>query len=102
VYSFLMNAVGQMFHGIDPQETLALARLACNLGPQAAQLPVCEAVLTLLDAREVYEGGSDGRPARYAPGIHLIVLAAALARTPDVTLPDPSSFSVQASGRPDG
>jgi uncharacterized protein len=102
VYSFLMNAVGQMFHGIDPQETLALARLACNLGPQAAQLPVCEAVLTLLDAREVYEGGSDGRPARYAPGIHLIVLAAALARTPDVTLPDPSSFSAQASGRPDG
>jgi uncharacterized protein len=100
VYSFLMNSVGQMFHGIDPQETLALARLACNLGPEAAQLPVCEAVLTLLDAREVYEGGSDGRPSRYAPGIHLIVMAAALARTPDVTLPDPSSFLAQASGRP--
>jgi uncharacterized protein len=101
VYSFLMNSVGQMFHGIDPQETLALARLACNLGPEAGQLPVCEAVLTLLDAREVYEGGSDGRPSRYAPGIHLIVMAAALARTPDVTLPDPSSFLAQASGRPD-
>jgi uncharacterized protein len=102
VYSFLMNAVGQMLHGIDPQETLALARLACNLGPKAAQLPVCEAVLALLDAREVYEGGSDGRTARYAPGIHLIVMAAALARTPDVELPDPSSFLAEVSGTPDG
>jgi hypothetical protein len=102
VYSFLMNSVGQMFHGIDPQETLGLARLACDVGPEAAQAPLCEAVLTLLDAREAYDGGSDGRPARYAPGIHLIVLAAALARTPDVTLPDPASFLAQASGSRDG
>ena len=88
VYSFLMVSVGQMFHGIDPQETLALARLACDLGDHAPQSPVCEAVLALLDAREAYEGGSDGRPGHFAPGIHLIVLAAALARTPDVRLPD--------------
>jgi hypothetical protein len=101
VYSFLMNSVGQMFHGIDPQETLALARLACDVGPEAPQTPVCEAVLMLLDAREVYEGGSDGRPSRYAPGIHLIVLAATLARTPDVKLPDTASFLAQASGTPD-
>ena len=59
-------------------------------------------MLTLLDARELYEGGGDGRPARYAPGIHLIVMAAALARTPDVKLPDPSSFFAQSSGTPDG
>jgi hypothetical protein len=102
VYSFLMNSVGQMFHGIDPQETLALARLACDVGDNAPQAPVCEAVLTLLDAREVYEGGSDGRPARFAPGVHLIVLAATLARTPDVKMPDLASFLGQASGSASG
>ena len=88
VYSFLMVSVGQMFQGIDPQETLALARLACDVGEGAPQAPVCEGVLDLLDAREAYEGGSDGRPARFAPGVHLIVMAAALARTPDVGMPD--------------
>jgi predicted TIM-barrel fold metal-dependent hydrolase len=88
VSSFLMVSVGQMFHGIDPQETLALARLACDVGEGAPQGPVCEGVLDLLDAREAYEGGSDGRPAHFAPGLHLIVLAAALACTPDVKMPD--------------
>lgn len=88
VYSFLMVSVGQMFQGIDPQETLALARLACDVGEGAPQAPVCQGVLDLLDAREAYEGGSDGRPAHFAPGLHLIVLAAALARTPDVKMPD--------------
>jgi hypothetical protein len=100
VYSFLMNAIGQMFQGIDPQETLALARLACDVGEDALHGPVYGSVLALLDARERYEGGSDGRPARFAPGIHLIIVAAALARTPDVPLAEPASFDPQASGRP--
>jgi uncharacterized protein len=100
VYSFLMNAIGQMFHGIDPQETLALARLACDVGEDALHGPVYGSVLALLDARERYEGGSDGRPARFAPGIHLIIVAAALARTPDVPLAEPASFDAHASGRP--
>jgi hypothetical protein len=98
VTSFLMNSVGQMFHGIDPQETLALARLACDVGEDAPQAPVCEAVLDLLDARELYEAGSDGRPAHFAPGVHLIVLATALARTPDVPMPTAFSFVGQSSG----
>ncbi len=98
VYSFLMNSVGQMFHGIDPQETLALARLACEVGDDAPQAPVCATVLAMLDAREAYEGGSDGRPAHFAPGLHLIVLAAALARTPDVTMPTAFSFAGRSPG----
>jgi hypothetical protein len=98
VTSFLMNSVGQMFHGIDPQETLALARLACDVGEDAPQAAVCQAVLALLDARELYEAGSDGRPAHFAPGVHLIVLATALARTPDVPMPTAFSFVGQSSG----
>lgn len=98
VHSFLITAVGQMFHGIDPQETLALARLACDVGDDAPQSLVCENVLALLDAREAYQGGSDGRPARFAPGAHLIVLAAVLARTPDVPLPTPASLRPARTG----
>ena len=60
VYSFLMVSVGQMFQGIDPQETLALARLACDVGEDPVRAPVCEGVLALLDAREAYEGGRTG------------------------------------------
>ena len=98
VYSFLMNSVGQMFHGIDPRETLALARLACDVGDESPRAFIYRSVLDLLDARDVYEGGSDGRPARFAPGIHLIIGAAALARTPDVPLPEGRSFTPQGTG----
>jgi hypothetical protein len=38
------------------------------------------------------------RPPRFAPGLHLIIVAAALARTPDVPLPEPPSFGDRGSG----
>jgi uncharacterized protein len=93
VYSFLLSAVGQMFNGVEPHETLALVRLACDVPDEAAHPPVYEAILSLLDARDVYDPTGDGRPERFAPGLHLIVTAAALARTPDVPLPEPPSFA---------
>lgn len=99
VYSFLISAIGQMFNGIDPLETLALARLACDVGVGAPHAPVHESILSLLDARASYRSEGDGRPARFATGIHLIVVAAALARTPDVALPENPRFGAQASGR---
>jgi uncharacterized protein len=98
VYSFLVSAIGQMFNGIDPQETLALARLGCDVGPDAPHAAVHESILSLLEARESYRAEGDGRPRRFAPGVHLIVVAAALARTPDVALPANPRFAVQASG----
>jgi hypothetical protein len=87
VYSSLISAIGQMFNGVDPQETLALARLACDVGADAPHADVHESIVSLLDARASYDGHGDGRPGRFAPGVHLIVMAAALARTPDVALP---------------
>lgn len=93
VYSFLLSATGQMFAGVDPRETLALAALACDVGERDDHAPIYRAILTLLDARANYDPTGDGRPARFAPGIHLVIVAAALARTPDVPLPDePLSF----------
>jgi len=88
VYSFLMSALGQMFQGVEPAETLALVRLACDVGDDAPQAPVCRWVLELLDQRERYSPDGDGRPARFAPGLHFAVAAIGIVRTPDVPVPE--------------
>jgi hypothetical protein len=98
VYSFLLAAIGQMFNGVVPHESLALARLACDVGPDVPHGPVFESIVSLLDAHAAYEGNGDGRPRRLAPGVHLIVIAAALARTPDVPLPDNPRFALPVPG----
>ena len=92
VYAFLLSGIGQMFAGVDPKETLALAALACDVAPGEPHAPIHEAILSLLEARANYDPTGDGRPSRFAPGIHLVIVAAALARTPDVPLPEPPSF----------
>src|SRR5919112_381655 len=96
VYSFLLASIGQMFNGVVPHESLALARLACDVGTDVPHGPVFESIVSLLDAHAAYEGNGDGRPRRLAPGVHLIVIAAALARTPDVPLPDNPRFAPRA------
>jgi uncharacterized protein len=87
VYSFLMSAIGQAFNGVEPAETLALVRLACDVGDDAPQADVCRWVLELLDQRERYSPEGDGRPPRFAPGLHFVVGALGIVRTPDVPLP---------------
>jgi len=95
VYSFLMSSLGQMFQGVEPAETLALARLACDVGEDAPQAEVCSWVLELLDQRERYSPEGDGRPARFAPGLHFAVAAIGIVRTPDVPVP---AFRPSAAG----
>jgi predicted TIM-barrel fold metal-dependent hydrolase len=87
VYSCLVSAIGQMLAGVEPAETLALAGLACEVGEEAPQAETCRMVLRLIEERSRYPAGVDGRPARFAPGLHLIVLASCVARTPEVPLP---------------
>jgi predicted TIM-barrel fold metal-dependent hydrolase len=88
VYAFLLSSLGQMFQGLEPTETLALAALACEVGDDAPQAEVCRSVLGLLEAREQSKSDTDpGRPSRLTAGIHLVVAAALAARTPDVPLP---------------
>jgi hypothetical protein len=88
VYSFLMSAIGQAFNGVEPAETLALVRLACDVGDAAPQADVCRWVVELLDTREAYSPEGDGRPARFAPGLHFLVAGLGIVRTPDVPLPE--------------
>jgi hypothetical protein len=86
VYAYLLSAIGQMLQGAEPTEILSLAALACEVGDEAPQAPVCRVILSLLEARSRYDPGSPDRPPRFAPGTHFIVFAAGLARTPDVPL----------------
>ena len=88
VYSFLLSAIGQAFNGVEPAETLALVRLACDVGEDASQAEVCHWVLELLDQRERYSPEGDGRPSHFAPGLHFLVAALGIVRTPDVPLPE--------------
>ena len=83
-----MSALGQMFHGVEPTETLALVRLACDVGDDAPQAPLCEWVIRLIEERERYSPDGDGRPSHFAPGLHFMIGALGIVRTPDVPLPE--------------
>jgi hypothetical protein len=84
-----------MFNGIVANEALALAALACEVGDDAPQAPVCRSILALLEEHAQWTDDGPGRPERLAPGLHLVVMAAAVARTPDVPLPpDPVPVDV--------
>jgi uncharacterized protein len=88
VHSYLLSAVGQMLGGLDAAETLSLARLACEVGNDAPQAPVCRMILSLIEQQSRYTPDPErDSPRRFTPGVQLIVAAAGLARTPDVTLP---------------
>jgi uncharacterized protein len=100
VYGLLLTAMGQMFTGTEPTEILGLARLACEVGDDAPQAAVCRSILALLEERDQYVPDEPGRPQRFAPGLHLVVVAAGLSRTPDVPLPrDPVAVDVGARAR---
>jgi predicted TIM-barrel fold metal-dependent hydrolase len=87
VHSYLLAAAGQMFAGLPATEVLALALLACEVGEEAPHARLCALVASLIRASGDYVPPGPPRPSRLAPGLQLIVLAAALARTPDVPLP---------------
>ena len=88
VVTHLVVAMGRAFAHTDPEEAVALARLACAVGADAEDAPVFAAVLELLDHYDATrdEPPADGRP--YPPAGRFIVTALAVARTPDVPLPE--------------
>jgi predicted TIM-barrel fold metal-dependent hydrolase len=103
VHTYLVTGIARMLVGQRPDEYLALAALACEVGDDTPQAPVCRSVLALLKLRERYaaearEGGAleaGWRSAVQAPGIHLVVAAGMVSRTPDVPLPpEPEAVDV--------
>ena len=86
VYSLLLTAIGGMLRGDSGEEYLGLARLACEVGEEAPQAPTCRSVLALLDRHERHVA-SGAAESELFPGLHLVVTAATVARTPRAPVP---------------
>jgi hypothetical protein len=89
IHTFLISSIGQSFNGVDPDESVQLAQLSCDMADDAPEAAVCATVLKLLDLRAQLNasGVSDGRPARFVPGLPFLVVAANAVRTPNVAMP---------------
>ena len=101
VASYLQTSIGRMLMGQELDEQyLSLARLACEVGDDAPEAPVCRSVLALLDRFERYQVERPHEVTEVSaenrfPGLHLVVTAATVALTPAVALPpDPEPVDV--------
>jgi uncharacterized protein len=85
--SHLNQAIARMFAHGDPEEPVALARLACAVGEDGPHAELFAAVLELID---LYEEHLEPPPpgVRFPEAIRLLLAATTVARTPDVPLPD--------------
>jgi hypothetical protein len=81
-FFLLFSAMGSM-RGVDPTEMLALARLACDVPEEIDDAPVFAAIRALLDDYEAYTAEHPDERRR----ITFLILAATVAKTPDVPIP---------------
>lgn len=79
---YLVGAFATLVNGREPTEFSELTRLACQVGHDAPQAPICRSVVALLDLAD--DLGSGRSLGERLPRIHLYVVAATLAATPDV------------------
>ena len=88
VGDWLALAIGRMFLGDSGYETLALARLACDVGDESTpQFDAFRSIVELLDGQERFARENPEESPAYYPGVRSILLAAVLAVTPDVGFP---------------
>jgi uncharacterized protein len=81
-FFLLFSAMGTM-RGVDPTEMLALARLACDVPDEIDDAPVFAAIRGLIDDYAAYAAEHPEERRR----ITFLILAATVARTPDVPIP---------------
>ncbi len=87
VYSHLLAAASRVFGEADMTEPVALARLACDL--EGEHSAACAEVIHLLELSERHHGPPPpGR--RFPRSLQFLILALAVARTPEVALPGPA------------
>jgi predicted TIM-barrel fold metal-dependent hydrolase len=82
----LSAAAGALHDGAPPGQALEVARYACRVPDDVSAAPIASAVADLL---EEYDRATGARSAAnpYAPGFHLVQLAAIVARTPRAGVP---------------
>ena len=83
VFTLLIAALARMLDGQPATGLLQLARLGCQVDPGTPEAPLLEQITELLDRHQQYAQTTrlDGRR---SAGFHLVLVAAALAATPDV------------------
>lgn len=87
VHTLLVAAAARLTAGYPADEYLELARLACELPAGHPGGEAAASVRALLDRHSRYLATNPSRRGPRVPGIHLIFVAAAIARTPDLPLP---------------
>jgi hypothetical protein len=87
VHTFLVAAAARLTAGYPADEYLELARLACELPSEHPDAAVAGSVRELLDRHAAYVATDPPGRGPRVPGIHLIFVAAAVARTPGLPLP---------------
>jgi predicted TIM-barrel fold metal-dependent hydrolase len=92
VSEFVMLGAIMSFRGGDGSEMLALARLACDVPDEIDDAPTFAAIRSLLDIHDEMLAANPDDRRRMA----FLILAATVARTPEVPVPEPSGESVRA------
>ena len=82
----LVSALARRVIGDDGDEPVALARLACAVGPDAEQADVCASVLALIDRSESHRALPESERFAFSD-LHVLASALAVARTPAVPVP---------------
>jgi uncharacterized protein len=93
-FFLLFSALGAM-RGVDPTEMLALARLACDVPDEVDDAPVFAAIRSLLDAYDEFAAEQPDNRRRNT----FLILAATVARTPDVPVPTARLANRRSSAR---
>jgi predicted TIM-barrel fold metal-dependent hydrolase len=89
VETFLATAIGRIFSGDNGSETLALARLACDVPADDPRAQVCASIVRLLDLHDRVADPTPARPEPGSRGVHLVITALCLAATPSAGAPAP-------------
>jgi uncharacterized protein len=87
VETFLATVIGRIFSGGDATETIALARLACDVPADYPRADLCASIVKLLDLHTQVADPNAGAREPGSRGVHLITTALCMAATPDVGAP---------------
>jgi hypothetical protein len=92
VHTLLVAAAARLTAEYPAEEYLELARMACRLPPDHPDAALALSVLDLLDRHAGYLSTNPLQPGPRVPGIHLIFVAAAVARIPGLPVPAADSL----------
>lgn len=96
LHTLLVAAIARMTTGAHADEYLELGRLACHLPEEHPDAAVAASVLALLDRFDTHHSTDPPQHGPRPPGIHLVFVAATLARLPGLPLPDLTAFGTTA------